>query len=285
MIDVVVIGGGIAGLAAADRLAEAGAEVTLVEAADRLGGNVYTTSFAGHPLDLGAEVFVTRESTAIELCTELGLDDQLVTPVSTRAFVSTARGLRPLPSGAIGRMPGGLAELLGSRLLSPRGLGRCGWDLIARSREPDDDVAIGEVVRSRLGHEVLERIVDPLLGGIHAGLCDTLSARALAPQLIAALGTGKGIVRGLRAAGPPPDGPAFTTLRTGLGSLVAGLAGRAEARGVGVRLGAAAIEVDVPRAGRVHVARRTGGTLDASACVIAAPAAAAASMLPQQPPI
>ena len=284
MIDVVVIGGGMAGLAAADRLAATGAQVTLVEAADRLGGNVYTTSFAGHPLDLGAEALVRRDKTAIELCGELGLADELVIPASRRAFVSTARGLRPLPSGAIGRMPGGLAELLGSCLLSPRGLARCGWDLIAPSREPDHDVAIGELVRSRLGHEVLERIVDPLLGSVHAGQCDTLSARALAPQLVAALGTGKGIVRGLRSAGPPPDGPAFATLRTGLGSLVAALADRAKARGVTVRLGAAATEVDAPRAGRVSVLRRGGETLDASACVIAAPAAAAASMVARAAP-
>ena len=279
MTDVVVVGGGIAGLAAADRLAEAGVDVTLLEAADRLGGNVYTTSFAGHPLDMGAEVLVTREPTAIDLCRELSLDHDLVTPVCSRAFVWTRRGLRPLPADALARLPGRFDELLRSRLLSPLGVLRCGWDVIAPSRAPEGDVAIGAIVRSRLGREALEQIVDPLLGGIHAGRCDTLSTRALAPQLIGALRTGKGLARGLRAAGPTAAGAAFATLRGGLGSLTEALATRVQETGVGVRLGASAIAVHTPGWERVIVAQSDGDALEAAACILATPAHAAARML------
>jgi oxygen-dependent protoporphyrinogen oxidase len=277
--DVVVIGGGIAGLAAADRLAVAGLEVTLLEAAGRLGGKVYTTSFAGRPLDLGAETMVTREPTVTDLCRELSLADDLVEPAFTGAFVWTRRGLRPLPADALTRMPGGLGTLLRSRLLSPLGVLRCGWDMIAPSRAPDGDVAIGTIVRSRLGRQVLERIVDPLLGGIHAGHCDTLSTHALAPQLIAALQTGKGLMRGLRTMGPPAAGPGFATLRGGLGSLIAALSARAQNAGASVRLRVPAIAVDTTRPDRVIVAQGHGKPIQAAACVLATPAGAAARML------
>ena len=279
MTDVVVIGGGIAGLAAADHLATAGVDVVLLEASDRLGGNIHTVSFAGRPLDLGAEMMVTREPTASELCHELSLGHELVTPAHNRSFVWTRRGLLPLPSDPIARMPGRPTDLIRSRLVSPLGLLRCGWDLIAPSRAPDGDVAIGAIVRSRLGPQVLEQIVDPLLGGVHGGRCDTLSTLALAPHLIAALRTGHGLARGLRTVAASADGPAFATLRGGLGSLTAALAARAEACGTSVRLGASAVGVETPTSGGVIVAQRDGETLRATACVVATPADAARRIL------
>jgi oxygen-dependent protoporphyrinogen oxidase len=283
--DVVVIGGGIAGLTAADRLAAAGVDVTLLEAADRLGGNVHTTSFAGRSLDLGAEALAIGEPTAIELCRELSLEGDLVTPASSRAHVWTRRGLRPLPAGALARMPGALGELVGSRLLSPLGLLRCGWDLVAPSHAPESDVAIGAIVRSRLGRQVLEQIVDPLLGGIHGGRCDTLSAQALAPQLIGALASGKGIARGVRAAGATAPGPAFATLRGGLGSLAAALATRAQAAGASVQLGVSAIDLHTLGSGRVVVAAQADGdVLEPAAVVVATPAGAAAQLLARAAP-
>lgn len=285
MSHVVVVGGGIAGLAATDRLARAGVAITLLEATDRLGGNVHTTSFAGRALDLGAEMLVTREPTAIELCRELSLDGDLVTPASSRAFVWTRRGLRPLPAHALTRLPGAPVELLRSRLLSPLGLLRCGWDVIAPARAPEGDVAIAAIVRARLGRQVLERIVDPLLGGIHAGSCDDLSAFALAPQLVRALGTGKGLVRGLRENAEESAGPAFATLRGGMGTLAAALAARAQDAGASVRLGVPARAVY--RAGQRHVtvALGDGDALAAAACVVATPARTAARMLRTAAPL
>jgi protoporphyrinogen/coproporphyrinogen III oxidase len=280
--DVVVIGGGIAGLAAADRLAAAGVRVTLLEAAERFGGMIHTASFAGRALDLGAEALVTREPAAIELCRELGLAEDLVTPTSSRAYVWTRRRLRPLPAGVLSRPSAG--EVVRSRLLSPFGLLRAGWDLVAPSAAPDGDVAIGAIVRSRLGRQALERIVDPLLGGIHGGRCDALSAQALAPHMIGALGAGTGLVRGLRAAGPTDSGPAFATLRGGLGSFVAALAGRIRAAGADMRLGARAIDVRADAPDRVIVVQSSGDALVADACVVATPAAATARMLGRAAP-
>jgi oxygen-dependent protoporphyrinogen oxidase len=131
---------------------------------------------------------------------------------------------------------------------------------------------------------VLEQIVDPLLGGIHAGRCDTLSTLALAPQLIAALRTGKGLARGLRAVGTTTAGPAFATLRNGLGSLTAALAARAQAAGGSVRLGVSAVAVEMSSSPGAIVAQGDGDALEAAACVLATPAAAAARMLTRAAP-
>ena len=279
MTDVIVIGGGVAGLAAADLLARSGTDVLLLEAGDRLGGNVHTVTFAGRPVDLGAEMMVAREPTASELCHELSLGDELVAPAHTRAFVWTRRGLRPLPANPITLMPGHPRELIATRLLSPRGLVRCGWDVIAPSTAPDADVSIGEIVRSRFGSQVLEQIVDPLLGSVHGGRCDVLSSRALAPQLLAALRTGKGLARGLRELGAGADGPNFTTLRGGLGMLPAALAARAEGSGASVRLGARAASLDISKSGGVVVTQSDGEMVRAAACVVATPAGAAKRIL------
>ena len=272
MSGVVVVGGGIAGLAAADRLAAAGVRVTLLEGSQRLGGKIHTVPFAGRALDVGAEALVMRQPAAIELCRELGLAGDLVTPAASRTYVWTRRGLRPLPADVLSQPSA--ADVLRSRVLSPLGLLRCGWDLVSPSAAPDGDVTIGAIVRSRLGRQVLERIVDPLLGGIHGGRCDALSAQALAPHLIGALGAGTGLLRGLRI-----DGPAFATLRGGLGSLVAGVAARAAAAGADVRLGARALAVRADAPDRVEVIHSGGDALVAEACVVATPAGAAARLL------
>jgi oxygen-dependent protoporphyrinogen oxidase len=283
-VDVVVVGGGIAGLAATDRLAAAGLDVTLLEATDRLGGKVHTTAFAGRPLDLGAEVLVTRDPTAIELCRDLSLDGDLVSPAVEGAYVWTRGRLRALPADPLTRLPGDAGDLLRSRLLSPRGAIRCGLDLVRPSQAPDDDVAIGAIIRERLGAQVLDRLVDPLLGGIHAGRCDQLSAQALAPQLLAALATGKGLVRGLRATTHSGGGAAFVTLRGGLETLTRALSARLEAAGVVVRLSSPAGAVDAAGQNRLTIRSATGEELQAAACVIAAPARPAGAMLARTAP-
>ena len=118
-VDVVVVGGGIAGLAAADHLAAAGLDVTLLEASDRLGGKIRTTAFVGRRLDVGAEVLVARDPTAIDLCRDLSLDGDLVSPAVEGAHVWTRGRLRPLPGDPLTRLPGDAGDLLRSRLLSP----------------------------------------------------------------------------------------------------------------------------------------------------------------------
>jgi oxygen-dependent protoporphyrinogen oxidase len=278
-MSVVVVGGGITGLAAAARVAAAGVDVTLLERSDRLGGNVRTIAFAGRALDVGTEMVITGQPAAVDLCAQLGLGDDLVAPVEAPAHVLVRGRLRPLPPGLMGGLPGGVGSLLRSRILTPAALLRAGADLVRPSHAPQGDVAIGAIVRDRLGQQVLDRLVDPIVGGIHAGRCDDLSAQALMPQAISALARGRGLVRGLRSAARSTPGPAFVTLRHGLGTLVGALAHTLLDGGADVQVGVAATAVRPAAGGGVAVVAADGAELRADACIVATPARPAAGIL------
>lgn len=280
---VVVVGGGIAGLSAAHRLSALSGSnaprITLLEAEGRLGGKIRTERIGGLALDVGPEALLTRQPAALELCRELGLADDLVAPVAERAFVWLDE-LRPLPPRLLAGAPDGAGTVVRSRILSPRGLARAGLDLVLPATPLDEDVSIGRLVRSRMGDEVLERLIDPLLGGIHAGRCDELSARATAPQLLAAVREQRSLVRGLRAmaAGAPTGGGSpFMTLRGGLVELVTALEDRLMA--ADLRTGTRAAAVEPLGAGRHRVVLEGGEVLEADHVVLAAPAFAAADLL------
>lgn len=282
---VAVVGGGITGLTTAYRLSRhRGVRVTLLEADARLGGKIRTEDFAGRPLDMGAEALLAREPDALALCRELGIADGMVASATDQAYVWVRR-LHPMPRGMLVGAPGGAGALVRSGVLSPLGLARLTWDLVVPARVPRQDVAIGDVVRRRLGRQALERLVDPLLGGIHAGSCDDLSVRATAPQIEVALRTRRSLVRGLRvAAGAHGDAatPMFRTHRGGLGALVAALAQRLDR--VDVRLGAAVDRIDASADREYRVGLRDGTSLSADQVVLAAPAYAAAAMLDRLSP-
>ena len=288
--EVVVVGGGIAGLAAAhrlvgahgpaDRTAGAGPQITLLEAEDRLGGKIRTEVFAGRPLDVGAEALLARVPAGLELCHALGLEHDLVAPASDQPYVWTDR-LRPLPPRLMAGVPDGSQAVIGSGILSPAGLARAGLDLIVPARPPAEDVSIGSLVRRRLGDQVLERLIDPLLGGIHAGNCDELSVRATAPQLEAALKARRSLVRGLRALSggslPAPAGPTFLTLSGGLEEVVRTLRERLSA--VELRTGARLQSLDVLPGGGARLTLAGGEILSADHVILAVPAFAAAAVL------
>jgi oxygen-dependent protoporphyrinogen oxidase len=196
--------------------------------------------------------------------------------------------LRPLPAGSLGGLTGGVGGLVRSGILTPAAAVRAGLDLVLPSRAPEGDVAIGAIVRKRLGPQVLDHLVDPLLGGIHAGRCDDLSAQALMPQAITALAGGKGLVRGLRAVARrnrSPARPAFVTLRHGLGTLTGALAQALLSGGADVRVASAATAVSPSADGGVTVVAGQGTELHADACIIATPARPAARMLARSAPV
>ena len=291
--DIAVIGGGISGLSAAHRLATlaraptTGEEprITLLEADERLGGKLRTERIAGRPLDVGAEALLARVPGAIELCRELGLEDELVAPLTDQAYIWTD-ALHPLPPRLLAGLPGGAGRMISSRILSPAGLARAALDLIAPSRGIEADISIGSLVRRRLGDQALERLIDPLLGGIHAGNCDQLSVQSTAPQLAAAVATGRGLVRGLRLAAPKPSGgpppPMFLTLRGGLGRLVEAL--RAQLEGVECLTGSRVAELQALGGGAWRLRLEDGSTLEAAQVILAVPAYAAAELLGEAAP-
>jgi oxygen-dependent protoporphyrinogen oxidase len=292
---VVIAGGGIAGLAAAYRLASAhrvadgtsfaGPRITLLEADERLGGKIRTQHFAGRPLDVGAEVLLARVPAALELCHELGLEHDLVAPASDQPYVWTDR-LHPLPPRLMAGVPDGSQTLIGSGILSRAGLARAGLDLIVPARRPTHDISIGSLVRRRLGDQVLERLIDPLLGGIHAGNCDELSAHAVAPQLVAALRARRSLVRGMRALSGgsllTPAGPTFLTLSDGLEELVRALCERLT--GVECRTRSALASLEPLPGGGARLTLAGGETLSADHVILAVPAFAAAAILAEACP-
>ncbi len=272
-----VVGGGIAGLAAAWEAVDR-AEVTVFEPGP-LGGKVATGDFAGRPVDTGPDAFIARVPDGVALCRELGLEDELIAPAAGRALVWRGDRLRTLPEGLVLGVPGRLGPLVASGILSPLGLARAALDLVLPGTDWPDDLAVADMVARRFGRQVAERLVDPLLGGIHAGDTAELSVEATAPQLAKVARQSRSLLLGLRRAPTPQPGPLFLGLRDGMATLVDRLVGALAGRGVSF----VPETVDgVQREKGGHVWLDPGGAFDAA--VLALPAAGAAKLLSQASP-
>ncbi len=172
------------------------------------------------PLDEGADAFLARVPDALELCAELGIDD-LVHPAARNAWVFAGNRLRPLPTGQLLGLPTDLDEVAASGLVSPAGIARARQDLDSDAAPPTSDLSVGELVRSRLGDEVCDHLVEPLLGGINGGEADGLSAQAAAAQIWACAQKGGSLIRAAAAmkAQATGDAPVFATPAAGMAEL------------------------------------------------------------------
>jgi oxygen-dependent protoporphyrinogen oxidase len=275
---VVVIGGGMSGLAAAHALRGL-ANVIVLEASGRVGGKLRVSDVGGLPVDEGADALLRRVPDAVALAGQVGLGNDLVSPASGEAFVRSRGRLRPLPVGTLLGVPGDLAALARSEVLSAAALARVPVDLIARGAVTVEDVSVGELVTRRLGREVVERLVDPLLGGVYAGRADQLSLQATLPPLAAALTRQRSLVLAVREARVvTTDGPVFAGLPGGLGRLPAAVA---TASGADVRVGTTVRALERTAAGwRVVTGSAASPSyVDADAVIVAVPAAPAARLL------
>jgi oxygen-dependent protoporphyrinogen oxidase len=279
-----VIGGGIAGLSAAWELASAAGgrpDVTVYEPG-HLGGKLKTSDFLGRPVDEGPDALLTRVPEGLALCREVGLGEELEATQARRALLFSGGKLRPLPEGLVLGTPARLLPLLRSRILSVGGLGRASLDVIL-PRSPgtggDGDVSVFDLVAARLGPEVADRLVEPLLGSIHAGSTRNLSAAATAPQLLAAAQARRSLIAGLKQAtrGRQPAAPAetlFVAPRLGMQALADALVGQLRAAGVAF----APISVSALRREQHEVVvEPTGERFDGA--VLAVPAPVAFSLL------
>ncbi len=273
---VVVLGGGAAGIAAARQLAGAGAHVTLLEAGPRIGGCVRTVDFRGDAVDVGAEALFTAAPEPLKLVADLGLTDDLVASRPGPTWIASPRSLRPLPPGVGPAGPTRLRPLLSSRLLGPAGLARAAMEPLVPSTTTAGDPSVGEVLAHRFGHQVVDRIVDPLLGGLHAGDVHRLSLDAATPHLAGLLGRHRSILLATRRRGAASL-HGFVTLQGGLGRLF----DVAAERFVGdLRTGVPARSlVDTGRSsGRYRVETDTGD-IHADAVVVTVPAHSAGHVL------
>jgi len=287
---VLVIGGGIAGLAAAARLSgadggEPTARVTLVEAGPRLGGKLRAGELDGIPVDLGAESLLARRPEAMELARAVGLGEALQPPATAKAAIWTRGELRPMPGGHLMGVPWDLDALRASGVVSAAGLARIAEDRTRPATEIGEDATVGGYVAERLGQEIVDRLVEPLLGGVYAGHAEQISMRAAVPQLLAAARRGGSLVEGVRellAAVPANPAPVFTGIVGGIGRLPVAVADACRAAG-------AELLTDAPVSGLRRTP--TGWTctagdrrLDADAVVLAVPAPAAAELLATEAP-
>lgn len=287
---VAVIGGGIAGLSAAHRLLTAAppetVQVTVLEAGGRLGGWVRSESFAGRPVDFGPDSLLVRTPWAAELSRELGIDNELVAPGVGAARLLINGELKVLPSGILAGLPGGPLPFVRAGLLGPVGLLRAALDLVLPSwRTPHGDESIGSLVRRRLGSQVLNRVIDPLLGGVHAGRCDDLSLAATAPQIAAAAKADRSLLRGLRKTAPPAPAPGagprpvFMGPRDGMQRMADALVAAIEEAGGELQTGALVTALEHGEGGRIRVVVDGSDANEYDAVVLAVPARAAAALL------
>jgi oxygen-dependent protoporphyrinogen oxidase len=283
---VVVIGAGIGGLAAAHRLLGRGVRVTVVEASDRVGGKLLPGEIAGARVDLGAESMLARRPEAVALAREVGLTDRLQPPATATASIWTRGALRPMPKGHVMGVPGTAAALSG--VLSDEGLHRIERDADLPRTEVGDDVAVGEYVAARLGREVVDRLVEPLLGGVYAGDAYRISMRSAVPQLYQAAKTHDSLteaVRGIqeRAAAAQQTGPVFMGIEGGVGQLPLAVAESARARGAEILTGTPVTELRRSGASgwRIVAGDRV---LDADGVIVAVPAPVAAELLRPEAP-
>jgi len=285
---VVVVGGGISGLAAAWFLTRGRrASVTVLEAGAEFGGKLQVRSFGGLNLDTGAESMLALRPEAVALCRELGLET--VPAATTQASIYSRGRLRPIPKGLLTGVPTDLRALAASGIVSIPGLLRIPLDHLLPRTVLHGDISVGDFVTTRLGSEVTARLVEPMLGGVYAGRADSLSLQMTVPALYraatqrrSALEAAASVLAEGRNTMGPRRGPIFVGLEGGVGQLPAALVRALRSEGADLRTGAVAQQVR-KRADRWDVVVGDGRgkytTHTADAVLFATPATATAALL------
>jgi oxygen-dependent protoporphyrinogen oxidase len=290
------VGGGIAGLAAAFELSggargptDGSPAVTVLEGA-RFGGMLRCARIGDQLVDVGPDGFLARRPEAAALVQELGASDQLEPVGAAGAWVFVRGKLRLLPPGLALGVPTRLGDVRTMTAISVLGVAgalRASLDLVVprpARRSALQDRAIGPLVADKLGRRVVDRLVDPLVGGINAGRVNELSAAAVFPPLLAAAQRRGSLMRALQAPrserDSTPDGPAFLTLRGGLGTLPDLLVGTLASRGVAFVSSSQVTGFERTSASHARWTVSTvSSTYDADAVVLATPASVTAGLL------
>lgn len=239
-----IVGGGITGLAAAWYLVRSHPEieVTVLEAAAHVGGKLSVSEVAGIAVDEGAESFVASRPEALRLAREVGLETDLVTPVQFKASVLSRGRIRAMPRGQFMGIPTDLRSLAASDVLSLGGVMRVPLDRVIAPTPLGEDVSVGQFISARVGREVVDRLVEPLLGGVYAGRADALSMQATMPALFRELHHDRSLLSstrrvaggGMEAAGARKGLP-FRGVVGGVGRVPGAMAAALVGSGVQIR--------------------------------------------------
>ncbi|OLO36461.1 protoporphyrinogen oxidase [Alkalihalophilus pseudofirmus] len=232
---VAIVGGGITGLTIAYYLQKEimskglDLEYKLFESSEKLGGKIKTDYTNGFVIEQGPDSFLARKQSAARLAKEVGLEKELVYNNTGQSFVLKDDQLYPIPGGAIMGIPTKLAPFATTKLFSPFGKLRAAGDLfLPKTSLPGEDQSLGQFFRKRLGDEVVENLIEPLLSGIYAGDIDRLSLMATFPQFHQVEQKYRSLILGMSKATPKPVKPTqssksrgmFMSFKGGLQSLV-----------------------------------------------------------------
>ena len=309
MPQVIVVGGGIAGLATAYELHRRGVSFLLLERGARAGGVILSEEIDGYTFDAGPDALLVQKPDGIKLCEELGLGDRLVPTKPPRlAFIQRAGVLHPLPASSVLGIPTRVGPFVRTRLFSWPAKIRMGAEVFVPPLRDVEDESIGSFMTRRFGREATTYLAEPLLAGIHAGDVNRLSVRALFPRFIDAERTHGSLLRAFRAQArrhghprPVPDTPehhgarasgvgvgphaqekddgAFRSLPGGLGEMVRALVGSLPATSIRLNTRVNRIVPDVSPRSVFRAELSTGETVTAPAIVLAAPAFATAGIV------
>ncbi len=282
---VIVVGGGISGLAAAATLSRGGCSVTVLEGSPRIGGKLALDEVAGLTVDVGAEAMLNRRPEATALSRWSGLAEQLVHPATTSANLWSRGAMHPMPRTVMG-VPTDVRALARSGVVSKAGLARVALEaVLPATRLEGRDVSVGWLIEERFGRQVVDRLVEPLLGGVYAGHARELSARATVPQVVSLLDDDRSMLRAAAAAAATKarasgqDAPVFAGVVGGVGRLPDAVAASA---GVDVRLDATVRDLARRRGGGWNLvvgSAHEPEVVSADAVILATPARVTARLL------
>jgi oxygen-dependent protoporphyrinogen oxidase len=272
---VVIVGGGITGLAAAYEFHKAGLPVTVVER-DHIGGVIRTERHGNLLIEGGPDSFIIQKPAAKELCEELGLKDRLIPTKSRKVHVWSEGRLHELPEGLFLTVPTKIKPFLKSGLISTWGKMRMGLDLVLPRGPEVEDESIGSFIRRRLGQEALEKLAEPIMAGIYVASADELSLRSTFPRFAEMEREHRSLIKALRKIPPSGNLSPFLTLKGGLSELVDALV--AAMPSVKFVTG----EVKGIAAGKVRLEQ---GDLEADHVILAIAATAARRLWPELPEV
>lgn len=230
---IVIIGGGITGLTAAYYLLQEKKnqslpiDIVLIEASSRLGGKIQTTIRDGFIIEGGPDCFLERKTSASRLAKEVGMEHELVNNTAGKSYVLAREKLYAMPGGAIMGIPTQIAPFVTTGLFSPIGKIRAAADFVLPKSKKKQDQSLGAFFRRRLGNEVVENLIEPLLSGIYAGDIDEMSLMSTFPQFYQVEQKYGSLVLGMKRATPAKPKTSsksskgmFLTIKTGLQSFV-----------------------------------------------------------------
>ncbi|KUP09167.1 protoporphyrinogen oxidase [Bacillus coahuilensis m2-6] len=289
---VVIIGGGITGLTAAYYLQkEAKAKnlalnITLIEASHKLGGKIQTVEQDGFIIERGPDSFLARKKSASILAKEVGLSDKLVSNSTGQSFVLVQDQLHPIPGGSVMGIPTQIGPFVTTGLFSWMGKARAAGDFILPKSNVQGDQPLGNFFRRRLGDEVVENLIEPLLSGIYAGDIDQMSLLSTFPQFYEIEQKHRSLVLGMKKTTPKPSVKGqkkpgiFLTFSSGLQSFVNAIEAYLEEGSI--MKGVKVEEIHLHELG-YELSLNNGEAMQADSVVLATPHHVIPTMLPDEP--